>query len=166
MVTCFLPAVCGDAVDHRKLGVISVVYMYLNSHYRGIINSRPSKRLLTTRSVVSYCCMNSWTHIFVKTLCFSQKGGILSIYRDSESFKRLIYFQKCECVLLMRGILTEKLTSSSRQMVAAFRAHKPTARESGNCILRRRLFICTTLLVTSNITVNMCTGVCTCSSRL
>jgi hypothetical protein len=75
--------------------------------------------------------------MFVKTLSFSQKGGILSIYRDSEPFKRLIYFQKCDCVLLMRGILTEKLS---------------------------RLFSCTTLLVMCNITVNMCTDVCTCSS--
>jgi hypothetical protein len=45
------------------------------------------------------------THIFTNT---EQKGDILSIYFDGESFKQFINFQKCIYMFLMSGILTEK----------------------------------------------------------
>lgn len=83
-----------------------------------------------------------------KTVCNN------SLYRDLlergyQPFLTLIkcrrylhtYFQKYTYVFITRGILAGRRDSFSRQMMGEFREHKPTARESGDFLVRRILCI-------------------------
>jgi hypothetical protein len=68
--------------------------------------------------------------------CLRAVGRLLSIYCDGESFKQCITFRNAHTCLQCAAYQARGGSNFPLQMTRAFRTHKPTAKESGECVLR------------------------------
>jgi len=70
--------------------------------------------------------------------CVRTEDRPLSSYCDDEYFKQFICFLKCTCMFIMRGKLAAMRNCFFLQMMGAFWARKPSARESGDLVTGQR----------------------------